>query len=87
MYFLCSAVKDSRFAPITREEFSRLHVSVSILTRFEEAQDYLDWEVRIIIILITNSLYKYLKGMFLQWPTGKYFIISCIIEGIHNINK
>ena len=44
---LCfSAMKDSRFSPITKDEFQRLHVSVSILTRFEEAQDYLDWEVR-----------------------------------------
>jgi len=38
-------MKDSRFSPITKEEFSRLHCSVSILTRFEEAGDYLDWEV------------------------------------------
>jgi AMMECR1 domain-containing protein len=40
-----SAVKDSRFSPITREEFSRLHVSVSILRHFEPAADWLDWEV------------------------------------------
>ncbi len=38
-------MKDSRFSPITRDEFLRLHCSVSILTRFEEAQEYLDWEV------------------------------------------
>ena len=45
-YYYCSAMKDSRFDPITREEFSKLHCSVSILTHFEEARDYLDWEVR-----------------------------------------
>ena len=45
-YYCCSAMKDSRFDPITREEFSKLHCSVSILTHFEEARDYLDWEVR-----------------------------------------
>jgi len=42
---VCSAVKDSRFSPITKEEFSSLVCSVSILTQFEEVQDYLDWEV------------------------------------------
>ena len=45
--YYCSAMKDSRFDPITREEFSKLHCSVSILTHFEEARDYLDWEVRV----------------------------------------
>ena len=38
-------MKDSRFQPVTKEELARLHCSVSILTRFEDAQDYLDWEV------------------------------------------
>lgn len=42
---LFSAMKDSRFSPITAEEFPCLHCSVSILTKFEEAHDYLDWEV------------------------------------------
>ncbi|XP_018395207.1 PREDICTED: ubiquitin-like-specific protease ESD4, partial [Cyphomyrmex costatus] len=36
---------DSRFNPITRDELSRLHVSVSILRHFEDGVDYLDWEV------------------------------------------
>ena len=45
MFFFCSAIKDSRFSPITKEEFPRLHCSVSILTHFEEAKDFLDWEV------------------------------------------
>lgn len=40
-----SAFKDSRFSPITREEFSKLHVSVSILRHFEDGNDYLDWVV------------------------------------------
>lgn len=43
----CSAIKDSRFSPITKEEFPCLYCSVSVLTRFEEVQDYLDWEARI----------------------------------------
>jgi len=44
-YAVTSAFKDSRFPPISRDEFTKLHVSVSILRHFEEALDYLDWEV------------------------------------------
>lgn len=40
-----SAVKDSRFSPITREELTKLHVSVSILRHFEDGADFTDWEV------------------------------------------
>lgn len=41
-----SALKDSRFPPLTREELPKLFCSVSLLTNFEDASDYLDWEVR-----------------------------------------
>jgi uncharacterized protein (TIGR00296 family) len=44
-YAISSAIKDSRFSPITKDEFPCLYCSVSILTRFEEVQDYLDWEI------------------------------------------
>jgi uncharacterized protein (TIGR00296 family) len=44
-YAVTSAFKDSRFPPISRDEFTKLHVSVSILRHFEDAADYLDWEV------------------------------------------
>ncbi|XP_034244498.1 AMMECR1-like protein [Thrips palmi] len=44
-YAVTSAMRDSRFSPITREELPRLRVAVSILRHFEDAQDYLDWEV------------------------------------------
>lgn len=47
MSFSNSAFKDSRFSPITPEELPKLHVSVSILTQFEEAENHLDWEVGI----------------------------------------
>jgi len=46
-YAVTSAFKDSRFPPIGRDEFTKLHVSVSILRHFEDASDYLDWEVGI----------------------------------------
>jgi len=45
----CSAIKDSRFSPITKEEFPCLYCSVSILTRFEEVQDFLDWEASAVV--------------------------------------
>ncbi|XP_075919977.1 AMMECR1-like protein [Petromyzon marinus] len=44
-YTLTSALKDSRFPPVTREELPRLFCSVSLLTNFEDATDFLDWEV------------------------------------------
>lgn len=44
-YAITSATRDSRFSPITRAELPRLHCSVSILTKFEEAKDYLDWQI------------------------------------------
>ncbi|XP_043830802.1 AMME syndrome candidate gene 1 protein [Dromiciops gliroides] len=44
-YTLTSALKDSRFPPMTREELPRLTCSVSLLTNFEDVCDYLDWEV------------------------------------------
>ncbi|CAG0893089.1 unnamed protein product [Darwinula stevensoni] len=46
-YAVTSAFKDSRFPPVSRDEFSKLHVSVSILRHFEEGLDFLDWEVGI----------------------------------------
>jgi len=44
-YAMTSAFKDSRFTPISRDELNKLYVSVSILRHFEDAQDYLDWEL------------------------------------------
>lgn len=44
-YALISAVRDSRFDPISLEEVSDLHVGVSLLTEFEDCKDALDWEV------------------------------------------
>lgn len=44
-YAIQSATKDERFHPINRDELNNLYVSVSILTQFEEADDYLDWVV------------------------------------------
>lgn len=47
LYALESATKDGRFQPISPNELPNLHVAVSILTNFEKAENYLDWEVGI----------------------------------------
>lgn len=44
-YAVTSAMKDSRFNPMSKDELPRLHVSVSILCHFEDAADFLDWEI------------------------------------------
>ena len=43
VYF--SALRDSRFKPISKDELNRLHVCVSLLLNFEEGSDYLDWTI------------------------------------------
>lgn len=44
-YAITSATLDERFDPIAMNELGCLKVSVSILTNFEKANDYLDWQV------------------------------------------
>ncbi|PWN51041.1 hypothetical protein IE53DRAFT_374294 [Violaceomyces palustris] len=46
-YAIISAFKDRRFNPISEKELSRLECAVSLLTGFEDCDDYLDWEVGI----------------------------------------
>lgn len=47
-----SAFKDTRFSPIAKDEVAHLHCAVSILTNFEDGQDYLDWEVDLLLIVL-----------------------------------
>jgi hypothetical protein len=42
----CSALRDERFPPIQAKEIPYLQVTVSLLTDYEVAKHYLDWEVR-----------------------------------------
>ncbi|CAH8670833.1 unnamed protein product [Schistosoma curassoni] len=44
-YAINSAIKDSRFSPITEEEFPHLTCSVSLLLNFEEGKNYQDWQI------------------------------------------
>ncbi|KAH9704614.1 hypothetical protein KPL70_011537 [Citrus sinensis] len=44
-YALTSALKDRRFPPIQARELPSLECTVSILTDFETANNYLDWEI------------------------------------------
>ncbi|GBB99704.1 hypothetical protein RclHR1_00360053 [Rhizophagus clarus] len=44
-YAITSAIHDRRFSPITIRELPHLTCGVSLLTNFEDAKDYLDWEI------------------------------------------
>ncbi|KAJ1018561.1 hypothetical protein NDA16_004843 [Ustilago loliicola] len=44
-YASISAFKDRRFSPISQAELPRLECGVSLLTGFEECDDYLDWQI------------------------------------------
>ncbi|KAK4435931.1 hypothetical protein Salat_0756700 [Sesamum alatum] len=59
-YALTSALRDRRFPPIQAKELPHLECTVSILTNYETAHDYLDWEVgkHGIIIEFTDPNYN-----------------------------
>jgi len=44
-FALISALKDSRFDPVTAQEIPHLHCAVSLLTDFEQAASIHDWEI------------------------------------------
>jgi len=44
-YAISSATRDSRFSAVSKDEVTKLHCSVSILHKFEDALDYMDWEI------------------------------------------
>ena len=57
-YSLLAAFEDSRFSPISKNEFSSLHCEISLLTDFESAKDCYDWELGkhgIQIIFVINE--------------------------------
>lgn len=44
-YALTSAFRDTRFNPISKDELSKLACSVSLLTNFEPAKNWTDWQI------------------------------------------
>lgn len=44
-YWYCSALQDKRFSPISQEELPHLSCTVSILSSFEKASNWQDWEI------------------------------------------
>jgi uncharacterized protein (TIGR00296 family) len=51
-----SAFRDTRFDPITLKEVSQLRCSVSLLHKFEDADDVFDWDLKIHGIIINFSV-------------------------------
>lgn len=82
---------------MTRDELPRLHVSVSILCHFEDALDFLDWEIGIHGIRIefynergTKKTATYLpevapeQGM-LQLVPVPYLIFSFVLSFVETV--
>ncbi|CAF3258020.1 unnamed protein product [Rotaria sp. Silwood2] len=44
-YAITSATNDSRFSPISRDEYPLLSCAVSVLTHFEPCLSYMDWDI------------------------------------------
>lgn len=68
----CSALKDRRFPPIQLKELPYLECTVSILTDYETASHYLDWEV------CSSSLLGYLLGLFYVSSLLCFAVIHCM---------
>lgn len=62
-----SALRDSRFSPVTKEELALLYCSVSVLTNFEENVNCLDWEVSTLLqCKWTPTLEDYNETYFIE---------------------
>lgn len=72
---VCSALKDSRFPPMTRDELPRLFCSVSLLTNFEDVGDYLDWEVRGTVWTQHLTLHRVIHGVKIH---VSFFVVSVL---------
>jgi hypothetical protein len=45
LFDACSALRDTRFPPVQQHEVAQLSCSVSLLSCFEEAANWQDWEI------------------------------------------
>ncbi|KAJ3446484.1 ammecr1 [Anaeramoeba flamelloides] len=65
-----SAFRDSRFMPVERSEIPNMRCFVSLLTNFENAENYLDWEPGLHGITIQFRGYR---GTFLPEVASDHF--------------
>jgi AMMECR1 domain-containing protein len=62
-FFLAySSLKDNRFSPVTFEEIPRLQCSVSLLTNFEGASNYMDWKVTMGVTGVYGVIPRIIRG-------------------------
>jgi AMMECR1 domain-containing protein len=73
-YVMLSAFEDKRFSPLRHEELQHLDISFSALVNFEDAQNYLDWEVSMLTVFYTaiylnhvNKLHSFLLTAGYAW--------------------
>ncbi|KER21924.1 LOW QUALITY PROTEIN: hypothetical protein T265_14977 [Opisthorchis viverrini] len=69
-----SAMRDSRFAPITEDEFPHLTCSVSLLLHFEEGKHYQDWQS---INRSAVAFFRYLAAMPPEGSTRAGILSGC----------
>ena len=65
-YSIKSALQDGRFSPVKVTELEKLVCSISVLTDFEECQDFNDWTIGVHGISIAlDELGKIYRAIFL----------------------
>ena len=89
VFFFYSALRDSRFSPVTKDELAYLFCSVSVLTNFEENVNCLDWEVGIkCIIDILLAALDYRLVMLRNHLNAVYLsFYGCVNLSIQELEK
>lgn len=96
----CSALRDRRFPPIQSKELPTLECTVSILTDYEIAEDYLDWEVYLhlfkstcsegsshsTVMFIVSAIFTS-KPFFFVNQVGKHGLIIDFTDPDYNIRR
>ncbi|KAJ6349870.1 hypothetical protein OIU78_006122 [Salix suchowensis] len=86
-YALTSALRDRRFPPIQAKELPALECTVSILTDYETANHYLDWEVLTLKVVVNEALPVPTFECTPVWMLGRHIVsqlkpqaglISCV---------
>lgn len=98
-FFMCffshSAFRDRRFPPIQAKELPYLQCTVSLLTNYENAANYLDWEVLYIVQVYLTSIifiyiYSYRKTLFIYiciWVLFNYVFNRSRVHVILQVGK